>query len=317
MAVDMSQASVSKIISDLYGTNSVAKKASVLMSSGAKLTFGLFQFKVEVAPDVVFTAQLPAMSTKIAGNALPTVQKELIAQKLAGVINQAYAAKFGTTDPDAMIPATGKTVATPEGDKGPKPSIAEVIKALKDVVDPVSQATGDLATGFVNVEPVGKAKVEVYGGGGGGGSGGTATVNNPKMPFMKSDPSAVAAQMYGATNGNAKPVDDVVALRDAKAIGQKVKGTSSSSVYNAVAIGPVNFAVKFTASNCSIRAESNEFTVAAKKKLKEAGFTDNGTYWSMHMKLNGVSAMRAIGAVLYSMDLPFQAVGTTTSQVVN
>ena len=293
MAVDMSQESVNKILTELYGTSLVYKQAQALMNSGAKLTFGLFQFKVQVAPDAVFTAQLPAMSTKIVGGGLPTAQKQLIATKLASVINSAYSAKFGSVAPE-VVPSFGGTVATPEGDKGPNnPSIEDVLSALKSVVNEAPVKMGVDPASVPYKEPV-----------------------KPKMPFMKPNVEAVKAQMYGAGAGGAK-TEEVIALRDAKAIGQKVKGTSGGSVYNAVAIGPINFAVKFTASNCSIRAESPEFTLALKKKLKDAGFTDNGTYFSMHLKLNGVNAMRAIGAVLYSMDLPFEAVGTTTAQVVS
>lgn len=278
MAVDMSQNTVVQILNELFVQGSEPyEQASELLAGGAKLTFGLFQFKVQVAPDAVFTAQLPAMSTKIVGNTLPPAQKQLIATKLAAVLKQAYGVKFGS-------------LVKPEVGTGA--SISEVIANLKKVVDaPTFNVEGTTITS----EPVAPAK--------------------PKMPFMKPDVAKVKAEMYGAGSGTALKTDAVIALRDAKAIGQKVKGTSGGSVYNAVAIGPVNFAVKFTATNCSIRAESNVMTAQLKKKLKDAGFTDNGGYLSMHMKLNGVNAMRAIGAVLYSMDMPFEAVATTTAQV--
>ena len=289
MAIDMSQDTALKILSELFGTSLLYKRAVALINSGAKLTFGLFQFKVQTAPDAVFTAQLPIMSTKIVGNAVSDAQKQLASVKVAGVINSAYEAKFGTVDPgEVKVESPAETA---------KASISDVIANLKKVVDPVSVATGDLANTLLEPSAVLPKK--------------------PKMPFMKPDVAKVKAEMYGAGAGTAAKVDEVIALRDAKAVGQKVKGTSASSVYNAVAIGPVNFAVKFTATNCSIRAESANMTVGYKKKLKDAGFTDNGAYLSMHMKLNGVNAMRAIGAVLYSMDMPFEAVGTTSSQVVS
>jgi hypothetical protein len=284
MAVDMSQDTVLKTLKALYQPGSPHfGKAKALLDAGAKLTFGLFQFKVQVAPDVVFTAQLPAMSTKIATGDLPSVQVQLIATKLGAVIDQAYKAKF-PDGPTAAVEPTDSEGFAKDGTVG----TGQVDSALKGTLGDVLTAMGKVMDG---VKP-GEVTAVV--------SGGTKKAS----PFMQQAKTA-------------QKVDMVLALRDAKAIGQKVKGTSGGSVYNAVAIGPVNLAVKFTSSNCSIRAETNSFTPLVKKALKEAGFTDNGTYWSLHLKLNGVNAMRAIGAVIYTMNLPFEAVGTTQAAVVD
>lgn len=282
MAVDMSQETVLKTLAFLFGEGSDRyEKAVSLSQSGAKVTFGLFQFMIRLNPDQVFTAQLPVMSTKIAPNQLPQAQLQLIAGKLGATIDEAYAAK--TLQPGL--------VANPL-----KGSLGDVLAAMGKVM-PASEAETPANLGEQAKQAFAakiKSKVsEPY-----------ASVTLDPLPDLKSQ----IASAYGG-----KKVEEVIALRDAKAVGQKVKGTSGSSVYNAVAIGPVNLAVKFNSMNCSIRAESKDWSDVIKKKLKEAGFTDNGSYFSMHLKLNGVSPMRAIGAVVYTLDLPFEAVGTNSN----
>lgn len=116
-----------------------------------------------------------------------------------------------------------------------------------------------------------------------------------------------------------KPVPDVLPLREAKAIRQKVFGTSEGSVYTTVAIGPVNMAVRVTSGKASIRAEypdSKSDHAEVTKQLVALGFSDNGKYLSMHIVLSGVPAERVIGSMLYAAGVQFNSIATSKEDFV-
>lgn len=96
-----------------------------------------------------------------------------------------------------------------------------------------------------------------------------------------------------------KPVPSVIALREAKAIGQKVKGTSAASVYHCVAFNErVRIAARiYHTGSVSIRAEWNkDITPVEMKKLEESGLGMKSGYASMHLDAGGVPVGRVIGA---------------------
>jgi hypothetical protein len=114
-----------------------------------------------------------------------------------------------------------------------------------------------------------------------------------------------------------KPVPDVLPLREAKAIRQKVFGTSEGSVYTTVAIGPVNMAVRVTSGKVSIRAEYPEAGESdITKQLVALGFSNNGKYLSMHIVLSGVPAERVIGSMLYAVGVQFNSIATSKEDFV-
>lgn len=97
-----------------------------------------------------------------------------------------------------------------------------------------------------------------------------------------------------------KPVPTVVPLREAKAIGQKVKGTSQGSVYHCVAL---NARVRVAArvhktGSISIRAEWENATASELEKLQAAGLVMKHDYASLHMDAGQVPAARVIGAFM-------------------
>lgn len=114
-----------------------------------------------------------------------------------------------------------------------------------------------------------------------------------------------------------KPVPEVLPLRKAKAVRQKVFGTSKGSVYTTVAVGTLNVAVRVTAGKVSIRAEypdAGESEIS--KNLVNLGFSDNGKYLSMHIVLGGVPAERVIGSMLYAMGVQFISIATSKEDFV-
>jgi hypothetical protein len=127
---------------------------------------------------------------------------------------------------------------------------------------------------------------------------------------------ADAADLVAAKPDIAKPTTaptgKTVHLRDAKAVGQKVFGTSSGSVYTAIAIGPrVNIAARLSEGSLSVRAEfhPNNIKSSDLAALQSLGMTKgSASHYSAHMKLGGVPIGRIIGALLMDCgDLEFTA----------
>jgi hypothetical protein len=128
------------------------------------------------------------------------------------------------------------------------------------------------------------------------------TVTTPVAPTVKNTP---------------KPVEEVVKLRDARAISQKVFGTSSGAVYRVVAVGKVNLAIREQPSTLSIRAEfQGDKDADIVKKLTALGFNEHITYLSMHISLTeGTPAMRVVGSVLLGLGVEFGRLATTKEQI--
>jgi large subunit ribosomal protein L7/L12 len=112
-----------------------------------------------------------------------------------------------------------------------------------------------------------------------------------------------------ATPGNtlkAKPTAAVVALRNAQAVGQKVKGTSSGSVYVTIAYNPrVKLAARVQGETVSIRAEWQNALEEELDKLKQNGLSMKPDYASMHLEAHGVPVARVIGGFLMGLGLKF------------
>jgi len=106
------------------------------------------------------------------------------------------------------------------------------------------------------------------------------------------------------------PVDQIINLRDAKAINQKVKGSSQGSVYRCIAFNPRLAAATRIKSDGSIslRVECNNPTQEELAGLQEVGLKSGGTYFSMHLSAEGVSPRRIVGAFLLGMGIKFDEI---------
>lgn len=132
----------------------------------------------------------------------------------------------------------------------------------------------------------------------------------PVPPPKKNTKAAPAFDVFES----AAPVKtgQVVKLKEAKAVGQRVHGTSGGSVYLAFAVGEVNLAVKTSATSASVRAEAaNIFTSAQRKALADCGFSDHGSYMSVHLNCGSVPIIRVLGAIAFSLDLTFDQLATS------
>jgi hypothetical protein len=116
----------------------------------------------------------------------------------------------------------------------------------------------------------------------------------------------------------AKPVDAVLSLRDAKALGQKVKGTSSGSVYHCIALGEhVRLAAKLYQSGMiSVRVEWTDNPKDDLKKLEAAGVQMKQNYGSIHFDSQGVPIERCVGAFLMGTGINWKSVVTNAGELV-
>lgn len=142
-------------------------------------------------------------------------------------------------------------------------------------------------------------------------------VGGTQIDFGAADPVAVVTgAKYVETF---KPVDAVIHLKDAKAIGQKVHGTSTGSVYYTIAVGEhVKIAARLSGGgSVSIRTEwQGNLPQAETKKLETAGVIMKGNYGSVHFDAAGVPVAKIIGAFLMDTGLAWQQVVTNGGELV-
>jgi hypothetical protein len=128
-----------------------------------------------------------------------------------------------------------------------------------------------------------------------------APLNTVSAPVATGAPKVVKPK--------AKPTAQVVHLRDALAIGQKVFGTSGGSIYTVIALNPrVKIAARLKGHGLSIRAEFNGASEHELALLKQLGLQakDGGQYMSTHMDLEEVPVGRVVGAMLMDSGIEFE-----------
>jgi hypothetical protein len=110
---------------------------------------------------------------------------------------------------------------------------------------------------------------------------------------------------------SAKPVAEVIPLRDAKAMYQRVVGTSQGSVYVVVAMGEkhdVKIAAKIESGvNLSVRAEGNDLShPSVRERLEKQGLKFKGEYMSGHYPCNSEAPpAKVLGAILMGSGIEF------------
>jgi hypothetical protein len=122
---------------------------------------------------------------------------------------------------------------------------------------------------------------------------------------------AVEANPVSVFQGAAKiPFGEVIPLRDATKMYQRVRGTSSGSVYVVVALNDaIRIAARVTGgTNLAIRAEpsfANPFLPADVVRLKGQSIEYKQGYASGHFECGKVSPARMLGAVLVGLGIAF------------
>ena len=120
--------------------------------------------------------------------------------------------------------------------------------------------------------------------------------------------AAKAEQFLNSGNIMPAPKAGVIALKDAEAIGQKVKGTSASSVYVCIAVNPrVKVAVRKQGTSLSLRVETDGAYDAEMSAIKGSGieWKDGAGYGSLHVALGTFPEAKMIGSFLYGMGVKF------------
>ena len=157
----------------------------------------------------------------------------------------------------------------------------------------VAQFVGEIANGVAGGKPISDYEQVIN-------NQQQVTTAADLLHIIESVTQAVPPQVKATPTTVPKPVAKTVHLREAKAVGQKVFGTSSGSVYTAIAIGPrVNLAARLSDGSLSIRAEFNNPKTSDLASLQALGMTKGSdTHYSSHMKVGGVPVGRIIGALL-------------------
>lgn len=291
MAISMSISKTLSVITDLFGAGSdTAKKIEYLASKGVKVTMGLFTFSIDVG-GTVFSEHLPTLVNKAAsGNDL---MKQVSKQKIADVVESALV-HFHTASAIDLVSSAGTSPGVVEIEVKPSaPAPDWMTKAGPTPKEIQAKMMEEFAA---SQQPV------------------AAEVSKP-TPTKKAHTAPVAEPQPVVSKP--KPVPDVIPLAKARALGQKVNGTSGGSVYRACAIGKLNVAVRIASGAISVRAEfqgSRDDAVAT--RLSKLGFSDHQKYLSMHMQGAGSGlTMRVIGSLVLGMETEFEQVATTEGQI--
>ena len=144
----------------------------------------------------------------------------------------------------------------------------------------------------------------------------SAHINDPMGPVQPSlNPSDFEHLQPKPT---AKPVSSVIKLREAQALGQKVKGTSTGSVYYCIALNErIRLAARiYAAGSISIRAEWDGATVDELSKLEESGMHVKSDYASIHLNAEGVPPARVIGAFVTGLGIKWETAVISASDLV-
>ena len=106
---------------------------------------------------------------------------------------------------------------------------------------------------------------------------------------------------------------EIVPLKVATKIYQKVKGSSEMSIYRTIAVGEIaNLAARLKGNTLSIRLEftnGNEADSSQIENLNKLGMNNGGGYYSIHFSsITGQDAARAAGAFIYGLGITFKKV---------
>lgn len=120
--------------------------------------------------------------------------------------------------------------------------------------------------------------------------------------------ASISEKIIGVSPAPSKaPVDGVIALRDATALYQCVKGSSKGSVYVTVALNAtVKVAARVMEQGLAVRVECSDETLSAlESALAGVGIAVKGDYASGHFSCTNVSPARVLGAILLDSGIKF------------
>jgi len=301
MALKFSTDAQVMFFSKVFGSSSVVtQQAKALVAAGTKFDVSLYSVSA-VLNGTPNTIQL-TMGT-------PTLMKGEGPAALVDKNTNAIAIWMADLHSAAGFPATPP--ATPVSvwsDPAPAPVTIKVIGVGADANKIVVIKAIRVATGWSLYEAK-QLSDQLFAG-----------VGLPKaIPLIVSETQAInvllaagvsvqGSPVVVASLGIAKPVPEVIDLKAAQALGQKVHGTSTGSVYYTIAVGAdVKVAARVQGTSISLRAEWTGNPQDELKKLAEMGMQMKSGYASWHFDANTVPVPRVIGAFLMGAGIAWKA----------
>jgi len=306
-------------------THPVTVKAKALLSQGVAFEVSLYNVKATVkgkAVQVNLTYGTTALMKGTADAVVLSQNKKLIEEWIGGLYNS-QGSPVAPKAPVQAQPIAYRLMLL--GITHPLPHILKLVKAVHTVTGgTVAQAkqkvemamTGNAEVGvelgvYPSLEAANLAAAPIM-----AAEGHVQLV--PINPPVVVPPQVVVAPTTPGPYSWAKPVDAVIDLKSAKALGQKVHGTSTGSVYHTVAFTDhVKVAARlYKSGSISIRAEWTDNPVGDLKLLAEAGLQMKQGYGSIHFDAQDVPLPRVIGAFLLGTGIEWTQVVTKAADLV-
>lgn len=307
----------------VFGVNSPQSlKAHAMVSQGAKFDISLYTCKVEWKGQwyqVGLTKGTTSLMKGTVDSVFAEQNKQAITKWLEGFKG------LDTITPKEPVEETATVVLT-----GLTGNFIVLIKAIRTVtgwglleaktaVDQL-QLGGKVEIKLLKDVPLEEAKIAVKKL---VDAGGVAHWESPDgssvyTPVEKSVDSTPTVKKVDIPPSIQKPVNQVIPLREAKAIGQKVKGTSTGSVYYCVAISPtIRVAARiYKSGSISLRAEWEKASSSELKKLEDSGMQMKQAYGSVHFNADGVPFGRVIGAFVLGTGIAWTQIVSNSEELV-
>jgi hypothetical protein len=326
MPVTISSEAQLVFFNNVFGiTHPVTLKAKVLLTQGVAFEVSLYNVRAQVkgkTQQVNLTYGTTALMKGTADAVVLSQNKKLIEEWVTGLyvsMGSPEAQKATLKAPVQTAPIAYRVVLL--GVTHPLPHLLKLVKAVhsvtggtvaaakKKVDDAVAGATVEIGT-YPSLEAANIAAAPI-----------TAAEGHLQfVPLVPPTVTVAPPQVVGGPGPYAwaKPVDQVIDLKAAKALGQKVHGTSTGSVYHTIAISEhVKVAARlYTTGSISIRAEWTDNPTGDLKLLAEAGLQMKPSYGSIHFDAQDVPLQRVIGAFLLGTGIEWQQVVTKGADLV-
>jgi len=317
MAVKLSSEAQLVFFNQIFGsTHPVVGQAKALLQSGVTFEVGLYEIQAHVGGKLLTSLKLTYGTTPLMkGQANSVVlghNKALIEGWVEGVFKKqgspaVYAAAVA---PKALVSVVLTGVSALVGSVLPLIKVVNeamgTTGTLKDAKAAVDKAKDGIASVIGSFSPADAATLAAAL----QAKGGQVTVGGvaPKPVFAPQQPVAY----------NAAKVDAVIDLKAAAALGQKVHGTSTGSVYYCIAMTEhVKVAARLTAGgSVSIRVEWTDNPKDDLKKLTEAGVIMKQGYGSIHFDAENVPMPRVVGAFLLGTGINWKQIVTNGAELV-
>lgn len=290
----------------------VTGQVKALLAAGLSFEVSLYNLRAYITGKTLVPVTLTTGSSSLMKQtvtpAVYTQNAKLISDWVGNLFQQ-----YGNGPKAAQSPAYVKLVALGLAPTAVKPNPLVLIKAIRLITNDELAAAKAMAEGILSGVPVTLAIYDSFATATAKGQGlqnigvqveVSATVGyTPKT----TPPASVAVESQFK-----KPVNQVIDLKAAQALGQKVHGTSSGSVYHTIAISEhVKVAARiYKSGSISIRAEWDGQPDAVKaelKKLEESGLQMKAGYGSIHFDAQEVPLQRVIGAFLVGTGIQWKA----------